>query len=83
MKLPCIPQPYIFGTILNVTDRFVIEALLHTLLDVSLEDTQPSAPVMHALMWPVRETKTLARAMAVSRPCSRRRHSVLIRINPD
>jgi len=42
---------------MNVTDRFVIEALLHTLLDVSLEGTQPSAPVMHAWMWPVQERK--------------------------
>jgi len=46
-----------FGTIMNVTDRFVIEALLHTLLDVSLEGTQPSASVMHAWMWLVRERK--------------------------
>jgi len=42
---------------MNVTDRFVIEALLHTLLDVSLEGTQPSAPVMHTWMWPVQERK--------------------------
>ena len=42
---------------MNVTDRFMIEALLHTFLDVSLEGTQPSAPVMHAWMWPVRERK--------------------------
>jgi len=42
---------------MNVTDRFVIEALLHTLLNVSLESTQPSAPVMHAWMRPVRERK--------------------------
>jgi len=42
---------------MNVTDRFGTEALLHTLLDVSLEGTQPSARVMHAWMWPVRERK--------------------------
>jgi len=42
---------------MNVTDRFVIEVLLHTLLDVRLEGTQSSAPVMHALMWPGRERK--------------------------
>jgi len=42
---------------MNVTDRFVRESLLHTLLDVSLEGTQPSAQVMHAWMWPVRERK--------------------------
>jgi len=42
---------------MNVTDRFVIKALLHTLLDVSLEGTQPSTQVMHAWMWPVRERK--------------------------
>jgi len=42
---------------MNVTDRFVIEVLLHTLLDVRLKGTQASAPVMHALMWPVRERK--------------------------
>jgi len=44
---------------MNVTDRFVIEVLLHTLVDVRLEGTQPSAPVMHALMRPVRERKLL------------------------
>jgi len=48
-----------FGTIMNVTDRFAIEVLLHTLVDVRLEGTQPSAPVMHALMWSVRERKLL------------------------
>jgi len=42
---------------MNVTDRFVIEALLHTLLDVSLEGTKPSAPVMHARTWPVQKRK--------------------------
>ena len=42
---------------MNVTDRFVIETLLRNLLDVSLEGTQPSAPVMHAWMWPMRERK--------------------------
>jgi len=29
------------------------------------------------------KAKTLALAMVVSRPCTRGRHSVLIRINPD
>jgi len=42
---------------MNATDRFVIEALLHTLLDVSLESTQSNAPVMHAWMWLLRDRK--------------------------
>jgi len=42
---------------MNVTDRFKIEALLHALLDVSQEGTQPSATVVRAWMWPVRQRK--------------------------
>jgi len=44
---------------MNVTYRFVIEVLQHTLVDVRLEGKQPSAPVVHALMWLVRERKLL------------------------
>ena len=44
---------------MNITDRFAIEVLLHTLVDVRLEGMQLSAPVMHALMWSVRERKLL------------------------
>ena len=72
-----------FGTIMNVTDRFVRESLLHTLLDVSLEGTQPSATSNARMDVAGARAKTLARAMAVSRPSSGGRHSVLIRINPD